>query len=246
MNLLIIEDEPLYANNLLVLAEKLGHQVIGVVDNAAGALQLVKQQVPDLALMDINIAGEYDGVETATLLRQEADFPIIFVTSLKDDRTFARAARLGPVNYIIKPFDDVQLQRAIMLALRNRPVATPPPLEEGSVDAEYLYVKVAHRLTKVKLSNLLLVSADGHYCELHTRDETGNNHRYVLRGSLVDMDERLPSPPFLKVHRAHIVNEQHIKSVDIREQVIFLSDGRQVPLARRMKSVFLEKGDLLK
>jgi len=174
MNLLIIEDEALYANNLLVLAEKLGHRVIGIADNAADALQLLKQQVRDLTLMDINIAGEYDGVETATLLRQEADSPIIFVTTLKDDRTFARAARLGPVNYIIKPFDDVQLQRAIMLALRNRPVAAAPP-EEGAVDAEYLYVKVAHRLTKVGLSHLLSVSADGHYCELRTLDELGKN-----------------------------------------------------------------------
>lgn len=255
MHILIIEDEELYADYVTMLIEKLEHDLVGVAPSAREALSLSEKQAPDLALIDINIEGEYDGIETAGLLRERfSELAIIFVTSLADDRTFARAARLGPVNYILKPFDQTQLARAVQLAVATKtnalespspaPAAAPETSSEGLVEGDYLYVKAGHRLTKLHLSDLLAVSADGHHCTLRYRNTEGKNKRYLLRIPLRDLRDRLPTT-FLQVHRAHLVNDTHITSVDLREQVIHLTDGSTLPLAKRMKSIFLGRKDLL-
>ena len=255
MKILLIEDEPLFATRLEMLVELLGHVPLGPVDNASDALALVRATSPDLALVDVNIAGDYDGIETAGLLQREATFPIIFVTSLKDDQTFARASRGRPANFIIKPFDDTQLRRAIELALlhtENEPTpstATAPaaaPTKSSYAPTSLLYLKVGKQLRQIQLGHLLSLTADGHYCSVRWEDPDGQVHRALVRESLNDLATRLPEPPFLRVHRSVIVNEAQLTAVDLTEQVIYLSDGSQVPLAKRRKHLFVKRTDLLK
>lgn len=250
MHILIIEDEKLYADYVNILVEQLGHTLTGIATSANEALDLSARQPPDVALVDINIDGEYDGIETAGLLRERyADLTVLFVTSLADDRTFARASRLGPVNYILKPFDQKQLERAIQLAVATKArestaTVSPQTKREGLVEDGHLYVKSNHRLAKIRLSDFLCVSAEGHYCTLYCLNEAKPTKRFLLRIPLRELKERLPDN-FLQVHRAHLVNEVHITSVDLRDQVIYLTDGSTLPLAKRMKSIFMGRNDLL-
>ncbi len=240
MNVLIVEDEPLYATHIEMLVEDLGHTVIGIADAAETALSLARNTPPELLLMDVNIDGAYDGVETAELIQRIHPCAVIFVTARQDEQTFQRASRLGPVNFLLKPFDDLQLKRAVQLATATTPAPSPPSantLPEDQ-DEENLYVKTGYKLRKVPLADITSVAADGRYCEIHT---TAN--RYLVRMTLQQLMARLPADRFIKTHRSHIVNETFVESVDLRDSEIVLLGGRRVPLAKREREAFLKRVD---
>lgn len=235
MTVLIVEDEPLYASHLELLVEDLGHTVIGTVADAENALRLAKERPPDLILMDVNIAGTYDGIETAELIRLSHHCPVVFITAQQDEGTFRRASRLGPANFLLKPFDDLQVKRAIQLAAAN-----PAPLTRASEEEENLYVKTGHKLRKIPIADITSVAADGRYCEIYT-----SANRYLIRMPFQELENRLPADQFLKTHRGHLVNEDFVESVDLRDSEIILSGGRRVPLAKRQREAFLRRIDKL-
>ncbi len=243
MTILIVEDEPLYASHLEMLVEDLGHTVLGCAEDADAALALVKGEMPDLLLMDINIPGAYDGVETAERIQQLGPCAIIFITAEKDDRTFQRASRLGPINFLLKPFDDLQVSRAIQLATTT---IVDAPAEESTAekdteDAEgNLYVKTGKKLRKIPLEEITSVNADGRYCEIYT-----TTNRYLVRLPLQELQDRLPDEHFMRTHRSHLVNERFVESVDLQDSEIILQGGRRVPLAKREREAFLRRIDKL-
>ncbi len=84
---LIVEDERLVARELQIRLEENGYRVTGNVASADNALRAASEQVPDIVLMDIHIQGERDGIETAGLLQQQFDVPVVFLTAHSDDAT---------------------------------------------------------------------------------------------------------------------------------------------------------------
>ncbi|SEP98589.1 LytR/AlgR family response regulator transcription factor [Neolewinella agarilytica] len=237
MTILIVEDEPLYATHLEMLAEDLGHEVLGCAVDADSALEMVKDSFPDLLLMDINIPGAYDGVETAERIQQLGPCSVIFITAEKDDRTFQRASRTGPVNFLLKPFDDLQVSRAIQLASGSPTTAANASVPKKTTEEEEnLYVKTGKNLRKIPLSEITSVNADGRYCEIHT-----TTNRYLIRMPLQELEGRLPADRFMRTHRSHLVNEQFVESVDLQDSEIVLIGGRRVPLAKREREEFLRR-----
>jgi signal transduction histidine kinase len=89
------------------------------VDSGEGALQKVEERVPDLALMDIMLKGEMDGIETAGKIRAMVDIPVIFITAFDDGKMLERAKSAGPFGYIVKPFDERTLHSTIEMALHK-------------------------------------------------------------------------------------------------------------------------------
>ncbi|HAD12423.1 MAG TPA: hypothetical protein DCF33_08285 [Saprospirales bacterium] len=73
----------------------------------------------DLLLLDVQLGGEIDGILHAKKVVRIRQVPIVFVTSMRDDQTFERARQIQPVVFILKPFDTLQLQRAIELAVEG-------------------------------------------------------------------------------------------------------------------------------
>ena len=126
MKILIVEDDPIYADAIEMMIEKMGHQTIGITENSNEVLRMVKATQPDLLLLDICIKGEADGIQIAEQI--PASIPVIFITSLHDQQTFDRAKKTTPFAYITKPIDQKSLQRSIELALyqqMNKPSETP-------------------------------------------------------------------------------------------------------------------------
>ncbi len=240
MTILIVEDEPLYASHLEILVEDLGHTILGCVEDADAALLLARETMPDLVLMDINIPGAYDGIETAERIQQLGTCQVIFITAEKDDRTFQRASRLGPVNFLLKPFDDLQVSRAIQLASGSIKKQEVPVTEQSLSDEENLYVKTGKKLRKIPVAQITSVNADGRYCEIHTI-----TNRYLIRMTLQDLQERLPDERFIRTHRGHLVNEDFVESIDLQDSEIVLSGGRRIPLAKREREAFLRRIDKL-
>lgn len=114
--ILIVEDEKPFAQVVQGYLQRLGFNVVGVVDCGEDALRVSAETSPDLALMDIEICGGMDGFEVAELLRQKYDLPIVFLTGLGDDATLERVRRSESFGYLRKPFRPEELKASIELA----------------------------------------------------------------------------------------------------------------------------------
>ena len=114
---LIVEDEAIAALDLERRVRAIGHSVVGSADSAALAIQCVREQRPDLVLMDIRLKGERDGVSVAEEIRRELDVPTVFLTAFSDRQTVGRAVTVEPLGYVVKPVDDRSLEIAMDVAL---------------------------------------------------------------------------------------------------------------------------------
>ena len=117
INILIVEDELLIAKNLSHKLESLGYQIVGIVSCGADAIQRAGEMKPDLILMDIVIKGDIDGIETALIINQKFDIPIIYTTAYADDETLQRAENTGSYGYLLKPFKQREVHATIKIAL---------------------------------------------------------------------------------------------------------------------------------
>ena len=115
--LLIVEDEEIVAADLAQKLGRLGYRVSGVTPRGEEAVTLARERKPDLVLMDIRLAGRMDGVEAAEIIRREYDLPVIYLTAHSDRATLERAKLTEPFGYILKPFEELDLDTHIAMAL---------------------------------------------------------------------------------------------------------------------------------
>ncbi len=241
--ILIVEDQELYAEQLEMLVDKLGYEHIATVDNSTHALSMILKNVPDLILMDIHIQGSHDGIELAEMIHQSHLIPIIFITSLQDDETFQRANKIQAVHFLMKPFNDLQLQRIIEMTVsrlqnEDNNLKQNPPTEEWENDflfQDHFYIKTRQKLDKVSINDVLFLEADGHHCWIHTSAK-----KFLVRMPMKELSNRLPKFFFIQTHRSCIVNIQKIQSVNLEESVIVF-ENTQAPLSKRNKEILLQK-----
>ncbi|MEM8602297.1 MAG: EAL domain-containing protein [Cyanobacteria bacterium P01_H01_bin.121] len=117
--LLIVEDDPLVAQVLQKSLSNLGYDVCAVVHSGEAAIQTASQHQPDLVLMDIELAGDIDGITAAQIIREECNTAIVYVTAHSEEALLQRARMTGPLSYILKPFRPEQLRVALEMALQQ-------------------------------------------------------------------------------------------------------------------------------
>ncbi|HEX3538645.1 MAG TPA: response regulator [Stellaceae bacterium] len=118
-SILIVEDEALIAANIEEVLGDAGFRVAGVASSALEALSIADEQRPHLALVDIRLTGDMDGIELACRLRDEFGVPSIFLSGLFDSAITTRAQRAHPLGFLRKPFRPSQVFNAIERALSN-------------------------------------------------------------------------------------------------------------------------------
>lgn len=120
-SILIVEDEVIVAIDLSQTLGNLGYDIMGILPSGEDALETLKKKRADLVLMDINLKGKLDGIETAEEIVKNYKIPIIYLTTYTDHETIARAKLTGPYGYITKSFDYHDLHTTIEMALyRNK------------------------------------------------------------------------------------------------------------------------------
>ncbi len=119
IKILIVEDEQIVATDIKNKLSRLGYEVTAVVNSGESALEEVSKNIPDLALMDIKLEGDMDGVETAGYLREKYDIPVIYLTAFVDQNTLEGAKVTQPYGYILKPFVLKELQSNIEIAIHR-------------------------------------------------------------------------------------------------------------------------------
>lgn len=115
--ILIVEDETIVAIDIQERLKSLGYTVVGRASSAEAAVKKAKEERPDLVLMDILLKGNGDGIEAAREIRERFDIPVIYLTAYGDPKTLDRAKVTEPLGYILKPFEERELNITIEMAL---------------------------------------------------------------------------------------------------------------------------------
>ncbi|MGD0783634.1 MAG: response regulator, partial [Candidatus Aminicenantales bacterium] len=116
IKILVVEDESLVAKDIQNMLRGLGYEVLDVLSTGEEAIASLGRFEPDLVLMDIVLKGEIDGIVAAERIWETYGIPVIYLTAYADETTLARAKVTEPFGYILKPFDERELQTTIEMA----------------------------------------------------------------------------------------------------------------------------------
>jgi len=116
-NILIVEDERIIALDLQRRLIRFGFPSPVITTNGLDALKSIDSNKPDIILMDIMLSSDFDGIETATIIKEKYNIPLIFLTAYSDEKTVERAKKAEPYGYILKPFKEKELYTTIDIAL---------------------------------------------------------------------------------------------------------------------------------
>ena len=252
VSILIIEDEAILAMDLCARLEAEGYQVNGTASTGRQALALYQQQPADIVICDINLTGDWNGIETVRQLHAVRPLPVIYLSAMTDRETVELAKETKPAAYLTKPVTTDCLRIAIEIALSNfaflltsppsaaqtKPKATlatvAQPKESETIlqVGEYIFIKQNYQFVRLRQSDVLYVEADDKHTTLVTIDR-----KFVLRISMAVLLQRLSDQTLVRVHRSFAVNLTQIESfndyeVQIRSQIL--------PLGRAYKDEFLQ------
>ncbi len=154
--ILILEDERVVARDLQNTLGTLGYE-ISTAASGEEAIEVARRDRPDLALVDIHLAGKLDGIETAVALRKDPDVPVVYLTAHSDEETLKRAKATEPLGYLVKPFDATTLQTTIQMAVHKGSVERRHRVEErlhsGVLDQLTVGIVTADAAGKVSMIN---------------------------------------------------------------------------------------------
>ncbi|XXY46176.1 ATP-binding protein [Sorangium sp. So ce269] len=115
--ILVVEDEQIVALDLRGRLTQLGYEVVATAATGAAAIARAAELHPDLVLMDIKLSGPMDGIEAAEKIQEIRETPVVYLTAFGDEVTLTRAKARELYGYVLKPFDERELQIAIEVAL---------------------------------------------------------------------------------------------------------------------------------
>jgi DNA-binding LytR/AlgR family response regulator len=241
IRVLVVEDEPIYADQLEAYLQDLGCEFIGPAADARMALSLFRTEAVDLVLLDVHLRGLIDGIELAGQLQALRPVPLIFLTSRADDEAFDRARPLGPAAYLIKPVAFDALKRALALAIDSftAPAASTPSVSTSQPLAklpETLFIKENGLLEKIRISEIQSVEADNKVCRLVLAGRV-----VVVRMPLREVMRHLPPDHFVQIQRSYYINLYYLERFDpvrnlaqVGEQVLPVSQTYHHELLRRL------------
>ncbi|MDJ0783464.1 MAG: response regulator [Desulfosarcinaceae bacterium] len=117
--LLIVDDEAIIATDLEDRLASNGYEVVGIATSGEKAVRLTADLRPDLVIMDIVMPGRLDGIAAAAAIREQYSTPVVFLTAHSDEEFMDRAKAVGPLGYILKPFNEAQIYATLEIALHN-------------------------------------------------------------------------------------------------------------------------------
>jgi two-component system, LytTR family, response regulator LytT len=247
INILVTEDESIVRKDIERCLRVLGYNVVATADNGEEAIALALKHKPDLALMDIMIKGEMNGIAAAEEIKRNMDIPVVFLTAYADENTLGEAKLAEPHGYVLKPFKDVDIQTAVEMALHKHGKEQEMKQEsdflrslaEHKTDAEVIFVKNRSRLVRVKHEDLLFVEALKDYVVVHTREES-----YTIHSTMKEVERKLNDQIFVRVHRSFIVNLNAIESI---KYALITINGieKEIPVGGSYKDVLANRINLL-
>lgn len=119
VRILIVEDEPLVAEDIAGHLESVNFQSVGIAHDGEQALEMIESLRPDACLLDINLGSEMDGIAVAHEINKRYQIPFVYLTSHSDRGTIERVKETRPAGYLLKPFDEHDLLTSLEIAMFN-------------------------------------------------------------------------------------------------------------------------------
>ncbi len=235
-SVLIVEDEKIYVKYLQMYLEDSGYDIAGCFDNADDALEFVKSNKVDVALLDINIKGSKDGIEMGEIIHKDHQFPFIYTSSMTDTETVSRAKHTRPAAYLVKPFEDQDLLITLEMALFNHQSDQSEPQVVKSEDKEHanhyllenrIFIKDKFRFERVYFSDICYMEAEGNYVKVVTKQK-----QYLLAVTLGTLHERINERKFIRVHRSYVINLEEVEAIDGNR--VYIND-QEIPIGRNYR-----------
>ncbi len=239
----IVDDEPDCCESLAMLLERYCPEVkvLDICFSAQTAIASIKEHSPQILFLDIEMPF-MNGFELLEKLG-ELPFALIFTTSY--DQYAIKAIRFSALDYLLKPVDRDELQKAIQKAVQHHQSPLPQQLE-------LLIQKLKHPavpITKIAFPTMegcQLLSADsiiscesqGNYTHLFLT----NKQKIVASRNLKDVEEILENYPFIRVHHSHVVNINEVeKYIKGDGGYLIMSDGSAINVSKSRKDFLLRK-----
>lgn len=119
IRLLVVEDEPIIAENIVSQLADSSFTAKWLAMDYDEALNFMEKGKPDMALLDVNLGEEKDGIDIAMLIKKSLNIPFVFLTSYSDKPTLDRAKATEPYGYVVKPFHKNTLIATLEIAWSN-------------------------------------------------------------------------------------------------------------------------------
>lgn len=235
LKILVVEDDAQEAAKIQAQLLNSGYLVCGIASELQQACEMSDQQQPDLSLIDIFLNGKKDGITFAQTIfnGKSRKHPFIFLTNAADRTTFESARLTEPFNYLLKPFNELELQYAIELAIEKFAKEEDSCFSTAEKASSLLindvfFVKKGNTLAKVLVNDIKYIEVDGKYCKL-----AYGNDKFVVQKSMKQLHDQLPAGQFIRVHRNFIANLNSIQKINLQDHEIVLQDGKSLSFSRR-------------
>lgn len=255
---LVVDDEPLAREGVLAMLQNDNElEVLGVATDGQVALQMIRAQRPDLVFLDVQMPKR-DGFAVLAELKPEERPAIIFVTAY--DQYAIRAFEICAVDYLLKPFRDARFAAALArakagirqgregdvgrrmeellehmrLALGSRPERPAEPENKGAETSDRVVLKSGSDLHFVRTADIVWVESQADFIKVHT---TGVAQ--LVRETLQNFEQRVPTDRFLRIHRSSLVNVDHVKKVTpalYGDYTVLMTDGTVLRLSRKNRA----------
>ncbi|MBL7749379.1 MAG: response regulator transcription factor [Chitinophagaceae bacterium] len=199
------------------------------------AINIIHSFQPDIVFLDIQMPHQ-SGFDLLTTI-DNWNFEVIFTTAYNE---FAiQAIRFSALDYLLKPVDEAELKKAVERYKAKRIYAPAGQIlfrnfiqniSQGNREKFKLALADATEVKYVQLDEIIRLQAESNYTHIFLKD----NKLFVSAKTLKEYDEMLQGHRFLRVHKSHLVNPDHIEAYD-RQGILLMSDGSKVEVARRKK-----------
>lgn len=240
---LIIDDEPYCCETLAVLLERYcpNVAVIGTCHHGMDALAAIQKQSPNLVFLDVEMP-KMNGFEMLEQL-PSINFDLMFTTSY--DQYALKAFRFIAIDYLLKPIDREELQKAVQKIVQRTQVPTAQQLEILFQKMHRLVTPVGkiamptmEGLQMVIIDSIISCNSDSNYTILRLK----NKEKIVVARTLKDLEELLKDHAFVRVHHSYLVNlNEVIKYVKGEGGYLVMSDGSHIDVSRSKKEGLLKR-----
>ncbi len=240
---IIVDDEPYSCEALATMLERYCPEikVLDVCYSATRALQSIQEQKPQILFLDVEMP-HMNGFEMLERL-PELNFKLIFTTSY--DQYAIKAIRFSALDYLLKPVDKDELQKAVQKALSDLTIPLPQQLEillhklnHPKVGANKIAIPTMEGLQMILIENIIYCSADRNYTSLHLK----NKEKIIASRNLKEIEEMLEDYSFVRVHHSFLINLNEVeKYIKGEGGYLLMSDKTTVDVSRSRKDILLKK-----
>lgn len=242
INAIIIDDEANGRENLKGALEKYCPEVtvVGEAGSALAGIDAINLHHPDLVFLDIEMP-EGSGFKVLEFFERPT-FGVIFVTAY--DQYAIRAIRFSAIDYLLKPINIIELKNAVDRFCNRRKEQSDMLMQQFKQNwmmdssSKKIALPTADRIEFREVQSIVRCEGEGNYTHFIFIDGS----KLLISRSLVEFEEILEGFGFIRTHKTHLVNQQHIKTFNKTDGCsLTMSNGNSVPVSRRRKEIILEK-----